>query len=60
MTLWPVADDPTAQFVTGMFRRIVGGESPAAALASTRRAFIRHPRWSAPFYWAPFVLYGAD
>ena len=60
MTLWPVADEPTSSFVTLWFRRIVAGEAPAAALAATKRDFIAHPRWAAPFYWAPFVLYGAS
>jgi CHAT domain-containing protein len=41
------------------YARLAQGARPAAALAATQREFMRHPRWRAPFYWAPFVLYGA-
>jgi CHAT domain-containing protein len=33
-------------------------DPPAQTLAATKREFRRNPRYSAPFYWAPFVLYG--
>jgi CHAT domain-containing protein len=59
LTLWPVADQSTAEFMKRFYARLARGARPAAALAATQREFMRHPRWRAPFYWAPFVLYGA-
>ena len=58
LTLWPVADEATAQFVERLFAKLKRGIAPAQALAATKREFRRDPRYSAPFYWAPFVLYG--
>ena len=59
MTLWPVDDRATAGFVEALFRHLRDGRTPAQALSLTKREFTRHPRWSAPRYWAPFVLVGA-
>ncbi len=59
LTLWPVDDRATAGFVEALFRHLRDGRSPAQALSMTKREFARHPRWSAPRYWAPFVLVGA-
>ena len=59
LTLWPVADESTAAFMKRFYAKLAGGHRPAAALAGTKREFMRHPRWSDPFYWAPFVLFGA-
>jgi CHAT domain-containing protein/tetratricopeptide (TPR) repeat protein len=58
LTLWPVADEATAQFIERLFAKLKRGIAPARALAATKREFRRDPRHSAPFYWAPFVLYG--
>jgi CHAT domain-containing protein len=58
LTLWPVHDDATAAFVTEFFRHVLDGDPPAVALASTKRLFMNHARYSRPWYWAGFVLYG--
>ncbi len=58
LTLWPVDDEATAAFMQGFFSRLAAGSSPVQALADQRQAFLQHPRWQAPRYWAPFVLYG--
>ena len=58
VTLWPVADETTARFVRRFFARLRAGESQAAALANTKREFMRDPRLASPFFWAGFVLYG--
>jgi CHAT domain-containing protein len=52
--------EPT-QFYHAMLAYWAGQRSddpPAQTLAATKREFRRDPRYSAPFYWAPFVLYG--
>jgi CHAT domain-containing protein len=58
LTLWPVADRSTSVFMTRFYRKLARGVPPATALARTKREFLRDPEWSAPLYWAPFVLYG--
>lgn len=60
LTLWPIADDTSAQFMQRFYRRLRGGRGPSQALAETQREF-RHspdPRRSNARAWAPFVLYG--
>lgn len=59
LTLWPVVDDSTQEFVTSFFKKASVGMGHAEALAKTKREFTRHPRFSHPQYWAPFVLYGS-
>ena len=58
LTLWPVDDEATADFMAHLFQRLAAGDTPVQALSATRRFFMQHPQWSAPRYWAPFVLYG--
>ena len=60
LSLWPVIDESTAQFMTTFFARLKQGEPPVLALANTKRAFLRGKAtgYVQPLYWAPFVLYG--
>jgi CHAT domain-containing protein len=58
LTLWPVDDAATAEFMSRFFKRLAGGSSQTAALTATKREFSIHPTWSAPGFWAAFVLYG--
>jgi CHAT domain-containing protein len=61
-TLWKVADEETAQLITGFFDRLGRGEEPAAALQSIQTDMIRQRRHkhgaAHPFYWAAFTLTG--
>ena len=59
LTLWPVADDATAEFMSRFFTRLRQGESQVGALTAVKREFAQHPQWNAPRFWAAFVLYGA-
>jgi CHAT domain-containing protein len=59
LTLWPVDDDGTAEFVRQFFERIKQGRTASQALSETKRAFVVHPRFSHPRFWAPFILVGA-
>ena len=59
LTLWPVADASTAQFVSRFFAHVRAGRPQATALAMTKREFASGKRYAAPLYWAPFVLYGS-
>lgn len=58
LTLWPVDDNATAEFMSQFFTKLKSGTPQPEALAQTKRAFMQHPQWSAPKYWAAFVLYG--
>jgi CHAT domain-containing protein len=58
-SLWKVDDEATGElmvrFYRGMFERHL---APAAALREAQLEIRAIPRWSHPFYWAGFVLYG--
>ncbi len=60
LTLWAVADDETADFVSSLLSKIKAGQSHAQAITATKRDFLNHadPRKRSPYFWAPFVLYG--
>ena len=61
LTLWPVADEETAEFVSSLLTKIKAGQSHAHAITAVKREFMTHadPRKRNPYFWAPFVLYGA-
>jgi CHAT domain-containing protein len=65
VSLWSVADKSTADLMTDFYRRYLGSgaanRTPVAAPAAMREAqlaMIEGKKYSAPFYWAPFVLVG--
>ena len=61
VTLWSVADKSTAELMTDFYRRLLNAGSPAPASSAMRDAqlaMISGKKYSAPFYWAPFVLVG--
>lgn len=58
LTLWPIDDDATKEFMHEFFGYIKIGNSASDALAKTKRTFVRSEHYSDPRYWAPFVLYG--
>ncbi|AKJ06146.1 CHAT domain-containing protein [Archangium gephyra] len=60
-TLWRVEDACTLEFQAEFYRRLISGEAPADALASTVRACMDGalgPRLANPSLWAAFVFYG--
>jgi CHAT domain-containing protein len=60
MTLWKVADAPSARFVSAFFTRIARGERIGRALTATKREFAARSTTAHPLFWAGFVQYGAD
>jgi len=58
LSLWPVADESTARFMTRFYTRLRAGAGVAEALAAVKREFRRSPRDADPLHWAGFVLYG--
>lgn len=60
VTLWSVADRSTAELMTGFYENLLGAQpaTPSAAMRAKQLALIGGSKYSAPFYWAPFVLVG--
>jgi CHAT domain-containing protein len=44
--------------MTSLYRRVIEGESPSAALRSAQVEMAHDELWSNPSYWAAFVLEG--
>jgi CHAT domain-containing protein len=58
-SLWKVDDRATAVLMADFYDSMLQkGMSPAAALRSAKLKMMRDKRWSAPYYWAGFVLQG--
>ena len=58
-SLWEVRDRATAELMKRFYRGMLTHRlSPAAALRAAQISMWKEPRWSAPFYWAGFVLQG--
>ena len=58
-SLWEVRDRATAELMKRFYRGIlIQGLRPAAALRAAQVSMWKEPQWSAPFYWAGFVLQG--
>lgn len=58
-SLWKVDDRATAEFMQRFYTALLRDHAtPAAALVSAQQAMRRDAAWSAPYYWAPFVLQG--
>ncbi len=59
VSLWSVADRSTADLMTNFYRRLLTkGSNSAAAMRAARQDMIMGKRYSAPFFWSPFVLVG--
>jgi CHAT domain-containing protein len=60
VSLWSVADKSTAELMTDFYKRFLAAGSPSrsGALRAAQLAMISGKKYSAPFYWAPFVLVG--
>jgi len=58
-SLWDVQDRATAEIMSRFYTAILEeGLAPAAALRRAQLSMQGEPRWSDPYYWAPFVLQG--
>jgi CHAT domain-containing protein/tetratricopeptide (TPR) repeat protein len=58
-SLWKVDDESTAELMKRFYRAMLKEKRrPAEALRQAQLEMARDPRWTAPFYWAGFVLQG--
>jgi CHAT domain-containing protein/tetratricopeptide (TPR) repeat protein len=57
-TLWQVDDEATSQWMRHFYQALKSTHSPLRALHDTQHTMAADPQWSAPYYWAGFVLSG--
>ena len=58
-SLWEVADAATAELTYCYYRNVVEyGLDNMIALQTAQVALLNSEKWSAPYYWAPFILVG--
>jgi CHAT domain-containing protein len=57
-TLWEVDDQATSEWMRHFYQSLKKTPSPATALHDAQKAMAADPQWSAPYYWAGFVLAG--
>jgi CHAT domain-containing protein len=59
-SLWKVDDSATAELMKRLYAGMLGPKRlrPAAALRAAQLGLWRDKAWSAPYYWAAFVLQG--
>jgi CHAT domain-containing protein len=56
---WDVSDTATPKLMDTMYSELAAGRDPAAALRTAKRTLLHSRTTRDPFYWAPFILYGA-
>jgi len=57
VTLWPVNDSATEEFMVSMYAKVRGGTSYREAMIMVKDEFRKSAKYSAPYFWAGFVLY---
>lgn len=58
-SLWPLSDEAAAVFMMEFYDALaVPGTTKGEAFRAAQLALLNDPRFSAPFFWAPFVLVG--
>ena len=60
LTLWQVDDVATRVLVVDFYQRLRNGSGRGEALQAAQQAALADPARRHPFYWAAFVLLGAD
>jgi CHAT domain-containing protein/Tfp pilus assembly protein PilF len=59
VSLWKVSDEGTAELMKRFYRAVFQHHlPPAQALRCAQLSLQQNPRWSPPFYWAPFIFLG--
>jgi CHAT domain-containing protein len=58
MSLWPVSDTGTREFMIEYYKRLKSGEGRSEALRRVQLKMLANPKRSHPFYWASFIQSG--
>jgi CHAT domain-containing protein len=59
VSLWSVADKPTASLMTQFYKGVLKKNiSPAAALRAAQVRMWKKGKWESPYYWAGFMIQG--
>lgn len=59
LSLWPVADETTADLMATFYGRLATGEEKGQALRAGQLSFVRRDDFGRhPYFWAPFYLVG--
>ena len=59
-TLWVINDEGTSILMREMYKNLAGGEGLYKSLKDAQLNMLRkQDKYGQPFYWAPFILYGA-
>ena len=59
-SLWAIDDEATMMFMKSFYQQLGSGESASVALQRAMKCLRDSHDYSAPKYWAPFVLMGDD
>ena len=60
VSLWAIDDEATMEYMKSFYQHLKDGESASVALQKAVKCLRDSKRFSAPKYWAPFVLIGDD
>ena len=60
VSLWAIDDEATMEFMKSFYQHLRAGESASHALQKAMKCLRDSENFSAPKYWAPFVLIGDD
>ena len=58
VSLWPVSDDSTELLMTSVYGELAKGAEAIDAMRAGQIAVLKRPRFSHPFFWAPFNFIG--
>jgi CHAT domain-containing protein/tetratricopeptide (TPR) repeat protein len=57
-SLWAVYDPSTADIMESFYRELRAGLPKAVALQHAQIALLHNPKYSNPYFWAPFIMVG--
>ncbi len=57
-SLWDVDDEATRVLMVSFYKNYIGGMSKPEALRKAQISMMNNKKWSHPYYWSAFVLFG--
>jgi CHAT domain-containing protein len=58
VSMWPVADESSALTMRTFYTQLTDGHEAIDAMRTAQLTVLKNPRFSHPFFWAPFDLMG--